>query len=355
MAKLRPENAARLKIRVQPMKHFMLASLLAGAVLAADVTYTETTQLTGGSMKGMLSFAGRLSGNNLSKGTTSTVTISGDKMASRSGDDGTIIDLAAGTITDVDYKGKKYAVITFAEMATAMEQMPQAMADAKAQQKDADVKVNVKITTNDKGAGPTIAGAATTLFEIIAETTTTVKDTKKNEEASITSTMRMEEAVGKPQGWDATRDFYRRMAAKMPFRADAATQMMRQAGLSVEAMSESEKKLAAMDGMAMRSVMQMIGAGEAAPQVEMPSAKDAAKSAISGIAGGFGGFGRRNNKKEEPKQETKEPAKPAGPSILLEFTTTVQSIQSGANAEAFVIPANFKQQDHPMKRYAQKK
>ena len=339
------------------MKPLFLAFVLAAAGYAADVTYTESTQITGGSMKGVLNFASRLGGNNLSKGVTSTVVISGDKMASRANDEGSIIDLAAGTITDVDYKGKKYSVITFAEMAAAMEQMPQAMADAKAKQKDStDVKVSVKVNANNKGAGPTIAGATTNLFEIVAETTTTVKDTKKNEEAAVTSTMRMEEAMGKPQGWEASRDFYRRMAAKMPFRADSTTQMMRQAGLTVEAMSESEKKLAAMDGMAMRSVVQMIGQGEASPQVEMPSAKDAAKAAISGITGGIGGFGRRNNKKEETKQEKQEPAKPAGPNILLEFTTTVQSIQPGtANAQAFVIPADFKQQDHPMKRYAQKK
>jgi hypothetical protein len=342
--------------KVKLVKPLFFALVFASACLAADVTYTETSQLTGGSMKGMLNFVSRLGGNNLSKGVTSTVVVSGDKMASRSGDDGSIIDIAQGTITDVDYKGKKYAVITFAEMAAAMEQMPQAMADAKAKEKDGDVKVNVKVTTNNKGAGPAIAGASTTVFEILAETTTTVKDTKKNEEATMTSTMRMEEAMGKPQGWDTVRDFYRRMAAKMPFRADMATQMMRQAGLTVEAMSESEKKLAAMDGMAMRSVVQMIGQGEAAPQAEMPSAKDAAKAAISGIAGGFGGFGRRNNKKEETKQDKQEPAKPAGPNILLEFTTTVQSVQAGtADAQAFVIPAGFKQQDHPMKRYAQKK
>jgi hypothetical protein len=282
-------------------------------------------------------------------------------MASRAGDNGSVIDLDQATITDIDFKDKKFSVITFAEMAAALEQMPQAMADAKAKQKnDADVKVNVKVTTNNKGAGPSIAGTSTNLLELIAETTTTVKDNKSGQEGSMNSTMHMEQAIGKPSGWDTVRDFYKRMAAKMPVRPDAAQTMMRQAGLTVEAMAETEKKLSAMDGMTLRSVTQMIGQGNAAPQVEMPSAKDAAKdaakNAISGIAGGFGGFGRRNNKKEETKQDKQEPAAPAGPNILLEFTTTVQSVQPGvANAQAFVIPTGFKQEDHPMKRFAQKK
>ena len=336
-------------------KQLFLALMLAAVSYAADLTYTETVQLTGGSLKGVLNFASRLGGTNLSKGVTATVVISGNKMANRQGDNGTIIDLDQGTITDVDYKDKKFSTITFAEMAAAFEQMPQAMADAKAKQKDdVDVKTTVKVTSADKGAGPSIAGASTNLFEIVAVTTTEVKDTKKKEEGTITSTMRMEEALGKPQGWDVSRDFYRRMSTKMAIRPDAASQMMRQAGLTVEAMDEAGKKLAAIDGMAMRSVVQMIGQGEAAPQVEMPSAKEAAKSALSGIAGGFGGFGRK--KQDAPKEESKAPAKPAGPNILLEFTTTVQSVQPGvASAQALVVPAGFKQEEHPMKRYAQKK
>ena len=339
------------------MKQLFLVLSLAVAASAADLTYIETVQLSGGSMKGMLNLASRLGGTNLSKGVTSTVVISGNKMANRSDDSGTIIDLDQATITDVNYKDKKYSTITFAEMAAAIEQMPQAMADAKAKQKDnVDVKTSIKVTSDNKGAGPTIAGASTNLFEILAVTTTEMKDTKKNEQATMTSTMRLEEALGKPQGWDVSREFLRRMSTKMPVRPDASTQMMRQAGMTVEAMDEAGKKLAAIDGMAMRSVMQMIGQGEAAPQVELPSAKDAAKSAISGIAGGFGGIGRRNNKKDEPKADEKQAAKPAGPNILLEFTTTVQSMQPGvANAQAFVIPAGFKQEEHPMKRYAQKK
>jgi hypothetical protein len=172
-----------------------------------------------------------------------------------------------------------------------------------------------------------------------------VKDTKKNEEASMTSTMRMEEAMGTPEGWQAVRDFYRHMAAKMPLRPDPATQMMRQTGLTVEAANEAGKKLSTLDGMTMRSVTQMIGTGQAAPP--MPSAKDVANSAISGITG-FGGFGKK--KKEEPKaDEAKAPA----PNVLLEFTTEVKSIQPGvANAQAFVVPAGFKQEEHPMKKLA---
>jgi len=89
----------------------------------------------------------------------------------------------------------------------------------------------------------------------------------------------------------------------------------------------------------------MIGAGPAGPQVSMPSAKDVATSVI----GGFGGFGRK--KKEEPKQETKAGA--AEPNVVLEFTTEVRALQPGvADAQSFVVPAGFKEEEHPMKRLA---
>jgi hypothetical protein len=304
-------------------------------------------------MKSMLGFAARLGGANLSKGVTSTVVVSGNKMAHRSEDHGSIIDIDAGTMTDVDYKDKKYSVITFQQMADAIEKMPQAMADARAKQKD-DVKadIKVKVSATDKGAGPSIAGVNTKLTEVVVETTTTVKDEKKGEEGTITTTMKMEQAMGKPQAWESVRDFYKRMAAKMPIRPDESMQMMRQAGLSVEAMNEAGKKLSTIDGMAMRAVTQMIGPGQAGPQVEMPSAKDIAKGALGNL-GGFGGFGRK--KKEEPKEEAKTAA-PAGPNVILEFTTEVVSLQPGqADQQAFAIPAGFKQEEHPMVKMANKK
>ncbi|MEP7354864.1 MAG: hypothetical protein ABI824_16665 [Acidobacteriota bacterium] len=332
------------------MKRLFLLALIAMAANAADLTYTETTQLTGGSMKSMVGFAARLGGTNLGKGVTSTVVVSGNKQASRSGDESTVIDVDKGTMTTIDYKAKKYSTITFEEMVAAYEQMPQAMADAQAKQPKSDVKADtkVKVTSKATGAGPEIAGTSTKLVEVIVESTTTVKDEKKGDTATITSTMRTEQAMGTPQGWQAIRDFYRRMAAKMPLRPDAATQMMRQSGLTVEAMDEAGKKLATLDGMSMRSVMQMIGSGPAGPQVDMPSGKDIARGALSGLPG----FGR---KKQEPAKEEAKAA-PAGPNILLEFTTEVKSIQPGvADAQAFVVPAGFKEQEHPMKRLAREK
>ena len=327
-----------------------LAALTSTTVRPADLTYSEKTQLTGGSMKRMVGIMARLGGAKLGDGIVSTVVVSGNKMSNRSGDNATIIDIDAGTMTTVDYKGKKYSTITFQEMADAYEKMPQALADAQAKQKASETDgvkadVKIKVTVNDKGAGPAIAGVPTKLTEVVVDSTTTIKDEKKNEEATLTTTMRMEEAMGKPKAWETVRDFYRRMSAKMAFRPDPAGQMMRQAGLSVEAMNEAGKKLSTLDGMPMRAVTQMIGAGPAGPQVEIPGAKDIAKSVI----GGFGGFGRK--KKEEPKKEAS--AAPAGPNVILEFTTEVTSIDPGvADAQAFVVPAGFKEEESPLKRMA---
>jgi hypothetical protein len=334
------------------MKQFFSRTLLAAMAMAAiasaaDLTYTENTQLTGGSMKSMIGLASRLGGTNLSKGMLSTVTVSGNKMANRSGDNSTVIDIDAATMTMIDYKGKKYSTITFQEMADAYAKMPQAMAQAQSEAKKDGVKadVKIKVTANDKGAGPAIAGVSTKVMEVLVDSTTTFKD-DKGQEGTMTTSMKMEQAMGKPQAWETVRDFYKRMAAKMPFRPDASNQMFRQAGLSVEAMNEAGKKLATLEGMPMRSVTQMIGQGQAGPQVDMPSAKDLARGAL----GSFGGFGRK--KKEEPAPAA---AAPAGPNVILEFTTEVTSIQPGvADAQAFAVPAGFKMEENPMKKMAER-
>jgi hypothetical protein len=328
------------------------ALTLAAACSAADLTYTENTQLTGGSMKGMVGFAARLGGTNLSKGMLSTVTVSGNKMAHRSGDTSTVYDLDAGTMTSIDYKNKKYSTITFQEMADAYAKMPQAMADARTDAKKEGVNTDtkIKVTANDKGAGPSIVGVNTKLMEVLVDSTTTFKD-DKGQEGTMTTSMKMEQAMGKPQAWETVRDFYRRMSTKLAFRPNDSSQMMRQAGLSVEVMNEAGKKLGSLEGMPMRSVTQMIGQGQAGPQVEMPSAKDLAKGALGGLAGGLGGFGRK--RKEEPKEEPKAAAAPAGPNVILEFTTEVTSLQPGvADATAFTVPAGFKQEENPMKKMA---
>ena len=110
-------------------------ALLAGTLLLpgfafADVSYQETTQITGGSMMGMAKMAGMFSSQakQALAPTTSHVMIHGGRMMRSDPHATEIIDLDAQTITMIDHDKRSYSVMTF-------QQMEQAMADAAAKVK----------------------------------------------------------------------------------------------------------------------------------------------------------------------------------------------------------------------------
>jgi hypothetical protein len=114
---------------------FLLACTLpaASAAAHADFTYQETSQITGGSIVGMMKFAGSFSkqARQASEPIVSTVMVKGNRMTRINKDRTEIIDLEAGTITEIDHLKKQYTVMTFEQM---RQQMEAAMAKAKAQQ-----------------------------------------------------------------------------------------------------------------------------------------------------------------------------------------------------------------------------
>lgn len=111
------------------------AAILAGSLLVpslayADVTYQETTQITGGSMVGMLKLAGAFSSQvrSLSGPMTTNVMIHGGRMVRSSLHLTQIIDLDKQTITQVDNDKHTYTVMTFQQL---QQQMAKAMGQAK--------------------------------------------------------------------------------------------------------------------------------------------------------------------------------------------------------------------------------
>src|ERR1700722_6681739 len=105
-------------------------ALLAGGVLMhsfafADVSYQETTQVTGGSMMGMPKMAGALSSQarQATAPVTSTVMIHGGRMVRSNPHTTEIIDLDQQTITFIDHDKRTYSQVTFQEMQQQMAKM----------------------------------------------------------------------------------------------------------------------------------------------------------------------------------------------------------------------------------------
>src|SRR5258708_4078367 len=116
--------------------NILLACTLAAvssAAAHADFSYQETTQITGGSIMGMMKFAGAFSKQARQAGDpiVNTVMVKGNRMMRANKDRTEIIDLDAGTVTIIDHLKKQYTTMTFEQM---RQQMEAAMAKAKAQQ-----------------------------------------------------------------------------------------------------------------------------------------------------------------------------------------------------------------------------
>ena len=106
------------------IKGVVLGALVAAsAPLHADFTYTETTQMTGGSMLGLMKMAGAFSKQARQVGApiVSTVAIKGNRMVRINPENTEIIDLDAETITNIDTLKRQYTVITFAQMKQQIE------------------------------------------------------------------------------------------------------------------------------------------------------------------------------------------------------------------------------------------
>ena len=120
----------------------------ASATLHADFTYTETTQITGGSMLGIMKMASAFSKEARKAGEpiVSTVAIKGNRMAHINPDHNEIIDLDAETITNIDTLKRQYTVVTFEQMKQHIEA---AAARMKAQQQKAETTTPEKPATTD--------------------------------------------------------------------------------------------------------------------------------------------------------------------------------------------------------------
>jgi hypothetical protein len=98
------------------------ASLLLPPFALADVSYQETTQVTGGSMMGMAKMAGAFSSQakQALAPTTTTIMIHENRMVRSNPHTTEIIDLESQTITNIDHDKRTYSIMTFQEMQQAM-------------------------------------------------------------------------------------------------------------------------------------------------------------------------------------------------------------------------------------------
>ena len=289
---------------------------IATGMLLADFSYEQTSKITGGVVASMMKVAGAFS-QQAREPIRDTVAVKGERMWHGNDMRGQIVDLAKETITTIDFQKKTWSVMTFTEMAQALDDMSKEMK----QNQNADVHFKVSA----KATGQTRQIAGVEAKEMFLSMEMEGADQKSGQTGGMVITPNIWMAP-KASGYDEIRDFHRRMAEKLNWTPGA---------------SEETK----MTGQG-QPASQPDGQPQTQPQ-DQPPAQPApsAGSAIGGALAGRFGLGRK-------KQDASSQSAPAsGSSSLLEMTSEMSNCSSApVDAARFEVPAGFKQKESDLRR-----
>jgi len=360
----------------------MVAGIMTTSFAYADFTYTETTQITGGSIMQLMKVAGTFSKTARQAGEpiVSTVIIKGNRMT-RTGQQRTeIIDLDKETVTSIDHVKRQYTVMTFAQM---RQQMEKAMQKAKEEQQkksasdqNAASNTDIKFQVHVRNTGATKDVAGLNANESILTMAMDAADKTSGQTGSMAITNDLWLAPEIP-GYDEVKDFYRRYAEKMQvvFSGALNPAMLAQYPGAGQGMADMIKEMSKLKGIPVLQVMRMgttvngaaLPAASEAPlpppgaTPEMPSAGEVAQDAaqqtaasaiaskmgaLGGLAGGFGGFGHKKKKADAPAPEAQQAvaAAPTTAAVLVESNTQLTGFsQAPADESKFDVPAGYKQ------------
>jgi len=370
----------------------VIGGVLMQPLAFADVSYQETTQITGGSLMGMLKLAGAFSSQakQANAPMTSTVALHGNRMVRSNPHTTEIIDLDQQNMTFIDHDKHTYSVVTFQQMQQAM---ADAAAKAKAQSKDsansnnasgAQMSFNAHVSSN--GTTRSIDGrdAKEALLTVTMIANATDGSNAKGGMAA-TSEMWM---VSDVPGQEELRAFNQRMAKELAM----DTTIGQMSGLlsaqpgGAQALADLKKEAAKMSGfpvlqvtrvgvsadgqpLAAPSVAPMAqsksegsGAGKVAGEVATDTGTQVASDQVSklgsfGRALGGSGMGALMRHKPSSSSTTAAPASnnsgdAATAGVLLESQTETGNFSTApADPNSFQIPAGYKEVTSPMVRH----
>jgi len=252
-------------------------ALLAGGVLMhsfafADVSYQETTQVTGGSLMGMLKMAGSFSSQakQLAAPVTSTVMIHGGRMLHSNPHSTEIIDLDQQTITSIDHDKRTYSVVTFQEI---QDQMAKA-AKQKGAQPSSSNGPQISFTAHISSNGATREIDGKTAKEALITLTMVANSAdSSNTKAGMAATSEMW-LVPDELGLAEMRRFNERLAKELSFDAEgsAMSSLLAAEPGGAQALAELKKESAKMSGL---PVLQVTRLGMTADGQPLPAPSSA--------------------------------------------------------------------------------
>lgn len=334
----------------RPIPLSVALTLFFSASLLADFSYEQSTRITGGLLQKM-SFLSK----QLREPVRTAISVKGDRMAMVvQGTSANIIDLSKETITEIDFRKKTYAVVTFAQMAQALKE---AEARLKSEKGDKQMDIQMKPSVKETGQTRDINGVAARQFVVTIEFEGTNPDTK---ERGVFMTFISDTWVGPAvTGYSEVKSFYERMAQKLAWMPGMVP--MAGGAETSRAMAAAYQEFAKMDGVPLLQVSKMAMGPAADAQSGQPAAAQPAQpqqqqqaEAPKGIGGALGrlgggrfGLGRRRQQEEQPaQQQQQQQQQPGGPPSMMELTTELSGFSANAVADStFEVPAGFRQVD----------
>lgn len=263
---------------------FFAGSLLVPALALADVTYQETTQITGGSMMGMLKMAGAFSSSakQAFQPTTSTVMIHGGRMVRSNPHTTEIIDLDQQTITNIDHDKRTYTTITFQELQQQMQKMTSQAKTTTAPKSSGDApQMTFDAHITSTGATKQIDGLSANEALLTVTMSSTAADANKAGMAATTEMWSVPDAPGLAE----LRAFNLRMAKELAIQAQVSSMsslLATQPG-GAQALAELSKEAGKMSGF---PVLQVTRVGMTADGQPLPAPSVAPLPASQNAAGG---------------------------------------------------------------------
>ena len=209
---------------------FFAGGLAMSGHAAADASYQETTQITGGQLVDMaksVPFAQKKIAA-LMQPSSSLLMLHGNQLASVSTSSTQIIDLDRETLTHIDNDKKTYTVTTFAQMRQAMQEMPKKIAQAKtsapsqaaaapsSEDPASQIKVTFDVSVTDTGATKVVNGLMAQEYLLSVKAHITDPNAAPGDTGSMTySDVTDIWTVPEPPQMKEIDAFYARYAAKM--------------------------------------------------------------------------------------------------------------------------------------------
>jgi hypothetical protein len=375
-----------MKMRWIPI---VISGVLLQPLAFADVSYQETTQITGGSLQGMLKLAGAFSSQakQANAPTTSTVALHGNRMVRSNPHTTEIIDLDQQTMTFIDHDKHTYSVVTFQQMQQAM---ADAAAKAKAQSKDStnssnagDAQMSFNAHVSSNGTTRNIDGRAANEALLTLTMIANAND-GSNAKGGMAATSEMWMVPDVP-GEEELRAFNQRMAKELAMDTSASQisgLLSAQPG-GAQALADLKKEAAKMSGFPVLQVTR-VGVSADGQPLPAPSVAPMAQSKSDGSGAGrvtgevaadtstqvasnqigklgslgraLGGSGMGGLMRHKPSNST-APAEnsggdPATAGVLLESQTETGNFSTApVDLNSFQVPAGYKQVTSPMERH----